>query len=453
MSLRNAEGGGEQTAVPANKAGPFELAQGISRGNFVALLIASYFSIGLMNQVGTLRAYLFSDMLKIPTDEQGRLVSFLDTVSELPSLLFSMVIGAASDKVGRRNIYALGFFFLAAAYFLFPYAQVGASLTGLIVLAAIGSTCVATMLAAVIAEYPAERTRGRLVGICFFLNGIGVASLVITMLRLPAAYQAAGANQFEAGQYSYWTAAALCLIPLVVIAFGLSRDGRHATNATALRIGVWESLKIGIDAGRDARVRLAYVSAMVTRASLSVVSGFFSLWMGAAGRDQGMTTAEALQAGSIYFGVIQLTATLWAVAVIFFIDRFDRTLALAIGAGLACASYTTMGLVDNPFQPMMLAAAMFMGIGEMSGVLASQALVGQVAPERGRGAVIGVFTFCGSLGIAAAAFLGGYLFDVWRYSAPYFVMGVASGILCLMAIYTYRITRNPPAGASAPSLA
>jgi MFS family permease len=437
------------TAAPGDAAGkrwgPFAFAPGVGRGNFVALLIASYFSIGLMNQVGTLRAYLFNDMLRIPTDEQGRLVSWLDVIAEIPSFLLSVVMGAASDRVGRRVIYAFGFAVLGLAYFLFPFVSVGPSLAAMMLLAAVGTTCIGAMLAAVIAEYPHERSRGKIVGICFFLNGIGVATLVFTMLRLPDRYTQSGANTFEAGQYSYWTAAALCVVPLIVVAFGLAPH--RATAAAAAgpdaasqseKTSLLGTMRIGISAGRDPRVALAYLSAGVSRASLSIVSGFFSLWMGAAGREQGMTTAPALKAGSIYFATIQATATLWALVVVFFIDRFDRTLALAIGAGLAALSYTTIGLVDNPFQPAMYAAAVFMGIGEMSGVLASQSLIGQVAPERGRGAVIGVFTLCGSIGIAIAAFIGGYLFDVWRYSAPYIVMGCASGMLCIAALYVYR---------------
>jgi MFS family permease len=396
-----------------------------------------------MNQLGTLRAYLFSDMLNVPSDQQGRLVGLLEPISEIPGLVLSAVFGAASDKVGRRTIYGLGFFFLAVSFFLFPFAKVGVSLFGLTILAALGTTCISTMLAAVIAEYPAERARGKLVGICFFLNGIGVATLVISMSRLPATFVASGATPFDAGKYTYWTAAALCLIPLVVVALGLARPprGSSATDDSGPRPGLLGTLATGVRAARDKRIRLAYLSAAVTRASLSIVSGFFFLWLTNEGREQGMTTAEATAQAGKYFAAIQGTATIWAVIVIFFIDRFDRTLAMAIGAGLACASYTTMGLVDNPFQPAMFAAAVFLGIGEMSGVLASQSLIGQVAPEQGRGAVIGVFTLAGSVGIMVASYTGGYLFDIWRYSAPYLVMGVTSGILCLMAIYTYRTTR------------
>lgn len=428
---------GSPAAASANKLGPFDLAPGISGRNVSSLLVASYFSIGLLNQVGTLRAYLFNEMLDVPAGQQGRLVSVLETVAELYSIVLAALVGAASDRLGRRTIYAAGFAFLAFAFLVFPHTAVGPSLIIATLIAATGATCIATMLSAVIADYPAERARGRLVGICFFLNGMGVASLVGLLLSMPAKYRAAGADSFAAGLYSYWTVAALCLIPLLFVAFGLARNGSRDESE---RLGFLATVRSGFAAARDVRVLLAYVSAAVSRASLSIVSGFFSLWMARAGSAQGMSTAEALAAGSKYFITIQVTATLWAVLVIFFIDRYDRVLALAVAAALACASYTTIGLVDNPFQPWMYAAAVFMGIGEMSGVLASQALIGQVAPPKVRGAAIGVFTLFGSLGILLAAIVGGYLFDTWRYSAPYFVMGVSSGVLCLLAILVYMRT-------------
>jgi MFS family permease len=174
---------------------------------------------------------------------------------------------------------------------------------------------------------------------------------------------------------------------------------------------------------------------------LSIISAFFFLWMVQAGKQQGMTPAEALSASSGIFVVIQITATLWAVTVITFIDRVDRVLFMAVASALASGSYVWFGLQDNPFQPAMYVAAVFLGIGEMSGILASQALIGQVAPERGRGAVIGVFTLCGSVGIFLAAIVGGTLFDAWRPSAPYIVMGCTSGLLCALATYTWIQTR------------
>lgn len=426
------------------RVGPWELAPGIERSNFFALLGAAFFSIGLLTLVGNLRPYLFNEMLAVPPDVQGRLSGLLDIVSEIPALLLSSLVGAASDRLGRRVLYATGFLILAGSYFLFPFVSYGPALFLMVLVIACGSTLISAMLGTVIADYPRETSRGKLVGICFFLNGLGVASLVGVASQLPKLFQSRGLDPFTAGQYTYWTVAALCLVPLLIVGRGLARGvpaSRQDARDAESRGGMFATLRIGLQAARDRRVRLAYLSAAVSRASLSVISAFFFLWMTKAGEAQGMSVSEAYARSGGIFATIQISATLWAVLVIFFIDRLNRLLTMAIGAALACASYTLFGLVDNPFQPIMFAAAVFLGIGEMSGILASQALIGQVAPPQGRGAVIGVFTLCGSVGIFLAAAIGGALFDAWRPSAPYIIMGVTSGFLCIAATYVYRMHR------------
>jgi MFS family permease len=421
------------------KVGIWELAPGIERSNFYALLGAAFFSIGLLTLVGNLRPYLFNSMLGIPDDIQGRVSGTMDVISEIPAFLLSGLVGAASDRLGRRVIYAMGFAILAVGYLLFPFAAFDWTLYAMVFITACGASLVSAMLSAVIADYPQETSRGKMVGICFFLNGLGVATLVGLAAQLPKFYLAQGMDPVAAGRAAYWSVAALCLVPMVIVLRGLARrapgqlDGREPVLAT---------LRVGLAAARDARVRLAYCSAAVSRASLSIISAFFFLWMVQAGKEQGMTPAEALSRGGGIFVAIQITATLWAITVISFIDRVDRVLFMAVASGLACASYIWFGLVDDPFQPAMYVAAVFLGIGEMSGILASQALVGQVAPARGRGAVIGVFTLCGSLGIFLAAVVGGTLFDTWRPSAPYIVTGCVSGLLCLLAVHTWMTGRR-----------
>lgn len=431
-----------QDATPSptgTKVGIWELSPGIERSNFFSLLGAAFFSIGVLTLVGNLRPYLFNSMLAIPDDVQGRVSAGMDVVSEIPALLLSGLVGAASDKLGRRAIYAMGFLIMSMGYLLFPFVGYDWTLYAMVLVTACGASLIAAMLGTVIADYPRESSRGKLVGICFFLNGLGIATLVGLAAQLPKLYQAQGLTAYEAGRYTYWTVAAICLVPMIIVARGLARGSPARLDA---RAPLFATLRTGIAAARDLRIRLAYFSAAVSRASLSVISAFFFLWMVQAGKEQGMTPAEALSRSGGIFVTIQLTATLWAIIVISFIDRIDRVLTMTVGAALACASYVTFGLVDDPFQPVMYAAAVFLGVGEMSGILASQALIGQVAPAQARGAVIGVFTLCGSFGIFLAAIVGGSLFDIWRPSAPYVVMGTVSGLLCILAARTWRQTRH-----------
>lgn len=134
----------------------WDLSPGIERSNFYALLGTAFFSIGLLTLGGNLRPYLFNSMLDIPDDIQGRVSASMDVVSEIPALLLSGLIGAASDRLGRRIIYGMGFAILAVGYALFPFARFDWTLYAMIFITACGASLIAAMLSAVIADYPRE---------------------------------------------------------------------------------------------------------------------------------------------------------------------------------------------------------------------------------------------------------------------------------------------------------
>ena len=426
-------------APPPLKIGPWELVPGVKRAHFNALLGASFFTIGLMTLVGNLQPYLFNAVLEVPIGEQGKLSGSLASFNEILFLMTASFIGAASDKVGRRPLYALGFVIMASAYVLYPLATEASQLFLFRGIFAIGAACVSSMLAAIIADYAMESSRGRLVGICFFLNGIGVATLVVFGGRLPKIIEAIGAEPVMAARCAYWTVAALCFLPFLIVAFGLQAG---APARIEKKDPLLTTLRIGLEAAREPRILLAYFSAMVSRGDLAVLSTFFLLWITTYGIGQGLSPAEAQAAGTKFFGLAQIMATLWALVVIAFIDKLDRTLALALAMILASASYLIIGSIDDPLGSGMYLAAAFMGIGEMSAILASQSLIGQVAGDRGRGAIIGVFSMFGAAGILMASFVGGILFDAWKPSAPYLLVGAADGVLAMFALVVYFKSRS-----------
>lgn len=439
MSITANASAGSASLPPPLKIGPWELVPGVKRAHFNALLGASFFTIGLMTLVGNLQPYLFNAVLAIPIGEQGKLSGSLASFNEILFLVAASFIGAASDKVGRRPIYALGFVIMASAYVLYPLATEASQLFLFRGIFAIGAACVSSMLAAIIADYAMESSRGRLVGICFFLNGIGIATLVVFGGRLPKIIEAMGAEPVMAARCAYWTVAALCFLPFLIVAFGLQAG---APARIEKKDPLLTTLRIGLEAAREPRILLAYFSAMVSRGDLAVLSTFFLLWITTYGIGQGLSPADAQAAGTKFFGLAQITATLWALVVIAFIDKLDRTLALALAMVLASASYLIIGSIDDPLGSGMYIAAAFMGIGEMSAILASQSLIGQVAGDRGRGAIIGVFSMFGAAGILVASFVGGILFDARKPSAPYLLVGAADGVLAVFALLVYFKSRR-----------
>jgi nitrate/nitrite transporter NarK len=67
----------------------------------------------------------------------------------------------------------------------------------------------------------------------------------------------------------------------------------------------------------------------------------------------------------------------------------------------------------------------------------SSALVGQEAPEKSRGSILGVFGVIGAIGIAVATFVGGEIFDSIGKTAPFAMMVCFNLVIVTWALYVY----------------
>jgi MFS family permease len=150
----------------------------------------------------------------------------------------------------------------------------------------------------------------------------------------------------------------------------------------------------------------------------------------------------ARTAGSL-FAMVMTAALLWAPVMGWLNDRLERTLAMAISLTIAAAGYSVMGLISDPLAGWIYPASILLGMGQMSVTLASQTLLGQEAPKKSRGAIVGTFTVFGAAGILFVTSIGGRIYDSIDPSAPFVLIGVANGLLALLAFWLIR--RSKPA--------
>jgi nitrate/nitrite transporter NarK len=73
-------------------------------------------------------------------------------------------------------------------------------------------------------------------------------------------------------------------------------------------------------------------------------------------------------------------------------------------------------------------------------------VIGKEAPERGRGAVLGMWSWCGALGILTVALAGGYLFDNVSQVGPFLFVGAANLVLFVWAALLVRRSSSGQAG-------
>lgn len=414
-----------------NRLGPIWLAPNISRFNAVTFLYASFVCIAFMTLINLLQAYVLTENLNVPQSDQGTLTGDLAFFQEIVTLALVAPAGILSDRIGRRPVFLFGMVMMAVGFALYPTATSVAELTVYRCFYAMGTACVGGMIGTVVADYPQELSRGKMIAASGLLNGLGLVVIAGLIGRLPEVFQDGGASAVDAGRYTFWIVSVFVLVSAVVLRIGL-KGGTPAR--VEERTGFKELMQAGFKHVHNPRIALAYGSAFAARADLVIVGTFITLWAIQAGQAEGLTASEALSKGTIAFVVAQSAAVCWAPFMGLIIDRYNRVTAQAVAMVLAGAGYLSMGFISSPLDPATYGAFALLGAGQLSALFSSQGLIGQEAPEKERGAVVGVFGVCGAIGILFATIIGGRLFDAVGPSGPFVLMGFANIVLLIWAI-------------------
>jgi MFS family permease len=421
----------DSTGNTAARFGRLRLSPGVMPRHVMAYLWASFVSIGLFAYGTTLQPYIFTVNLRIPPEQRGVLSGDLQFWQEVLALLVMAFIGAWADRVGRRALYVLGFVITAVAYATYPFAQNYDQLFMFRMILAVGVGMLGALMQIVLADYPIDEDRGKLAGTATLLNCLGALIFLGGLSRLPAQFHNAGLSELWAGRAAYLLAGAVCLISAVIML--ALKPGRPPL--AVARTPILTLVRLGIAAGKSPRIALAYAASFTSRADLVIVALFLSLWVQTVATGEGFSAPEAAQKQGMLFGVVQGAALLWAPVFGRLTDRFDRVTMVIVALILSIVGYGWVGLIDNPLHSSAFPAAIMMGIGQSSGVIATQVLVGQEAPGAIRGAIVGMVGFFGALGILVISKVGGVAYDQWMPGAPFMIMAMANALLLAYALY------------------
>jgi MFS family permease len=419
------------TGTPGGKFWFIGLAPGVTRGNMWTYVLAAYGTIGLLTFVAIGTPYVLNANLGIAGAVQGRITGDLQLLNEVIMILAFAPLGILADRIGRREVYAAGLLAMGVAYFLYPLASSVAELGAYRVVYAVGIAAATGMLGTVVADYPDDHSRGRLIAIGGVLNGIGVVTVTLGVGRLPKWLVAQGYDAITAGRITHWLIAGICVLLAVIVGIGLKRGTPvHSSERLPFR----ELARSGLREARNPRIALAYACAFIARSDLVILGTFTVLWGQTAAMQDGMDAAHASGVGSRLFGTASLAALLWLPFLGYILDRINRVSGVILCMGLASVAYLAMLFVTDPALPSQMGWFVLLGIGQISAFLGATVLISTEAPLATRGAVIGMFNVVGAIGILISTGIGGRLFDSVGPAAPFAMIGVVAAIVTVFAI-------------------
>lgn len=416
----------------ALRLGPIWLNPGISRRNALTYFYAAFFTIGMLAFVSFMQPYLLTENLGIPSDQQGRATSILVLPYELAFMIMVGPLGALADRIGRRPIYVAGFLWMGTALALFPLAENLLQLGLLRAFYGVGSACITSMMATVLADYPQERSRGMMLagsGIC---NGLGAVFMVGLLSQVPRLFGSLGYDALMSGRLTYWCGTALAVVTALIISRGLKpgKPGKPYERQPLRRL-----VGQGVSQARtNPRIAIACMEAFVARGDLVVVATFLSLWVKEVGLLAGMSLPEAVAKAGMLAVLVSVSQLLFSPVVGVVLDRVDRLTGMAMAMGMAGTAYLWVGFSPDPLALVFIPAAILLGMGEAAAILSGAALIGQEAKEDIRGSVLGLFNFCGSVGTLSIGVISGILFDAWMPSAPFVFVGFINLLILALAI-------------------
>jgi MFS family permease len=370
-------------------------------------------------------------MLAVPRSNQGTISGNLAFTQEIIAIFLVAMFGMLSDRIGRRPVMVFGTLVVAIGFALYPYAT---SITELFIYRAVfatGAAALSSVLAIIVNDYPQERSRGKLISVHSVLNALGVAVFAILLGRLPTVFTSNGYDPVTSGQYTMLLVAGLTFVSGLIFLRGL-KGGTPEKDYNKPSVG--ELVKVGIESAKNPRIALAFGATLLARADVSVNGIFISLWAITSGAALGLSAGEAIKRVVVVIVITNLLSIVWAFVFGSIIDRINRVTAMVIAMSLGTVAYGSMYFVDSPLNYSNLPFFILISASAIGTVIATSSLIGQEAPMRQRGTVIGFSAFFGAVGILAATKFGGQLFDVIGPRGPFLLIAVTHATLLLAAI-------------------
>jgi len=413
--------------------------------------------IGLLMVIpAILQPAFLKDIIKVSMDFFGSINGLLQNMSQIATLLFVGYVGMLSDRVGRKILAIIGFFVLAVFFFLYLYSnQIAAALNlpqgfsaticaalsfapsraaefsdfgqGLFaayiirLIIGIGLVLVYPQFITMVADYVAEKDRGKGMALNGMMMGLG--SLLIFGIVAPIGKKAGV-------EIVFYISAAIALAGIIFTATGL-RD--RLPEKKAKKKGIMEILKV---VNRRLPLKASYLVTLITRADIVIIATFLVSWAVKLADQYNMTSEAATLKGSIPMIVMGVFSMICMPVIGILIDKWGRIPTIILSLLLGGVGLILMGVSPNPFSGLIFLAILLAGFGLSGAVVGANTLAADASPKGLVGSILGGLNTMQPIGVLFFLGIGGYLFDAF---GPGWAFGVKGGATLILFIWMFAV--------------
>jgi len=421
----------------ANTFMGIEVASGITKGNFYVLFLLSFLCNWVMTIGILIRPAFLKGIIGIPDAQAGVINSTLQVVASVGGVIFTILVGALSDRFGRKPILLIGFLSVAFMYIIYGYTKTIAnfmgitSLTVTLVLLGVISLIFAVVmlftwpqLITLAADYTVPKSRGRIMAIQGMMMGISAIILFGVLGQLP---------KYIGIMPMFFLGASFALLCFLFTIVGLTEKMPGIKE----KRNMWEDIKeLFRELNKSIELKVGYLNILSGRADIGFIASFVVIWMVTVCQKYGYTPAEATTKGAIALALMSICMQPLMPVLGILVDKWGRVPTMIITLVVGGIAICLLGFVENPFSKTLWLVIIFCGVA-FSGGLGAQAMVADSVPKHLVGTALGGLNTAMVLGGVIFAALGGLLFDKVGHGIPFVVKGAAD-ILVGLWVFSVR---------------
>lgn len=418
-------------------------------------------SIASLVFINATQTFVLIDILNYPRNLIGNASGSLAFADELLSLVFVSFWGLLSDRIGRGLVMAAGLGFMSLSIALYPWAacvfpanvpDFFRSLLFFRLIFAIGGSGTTAMITALIGDFAAPGARAKIAAFTGTSAGFGALLAVLVFARLPILIPTTFAHSFGLKNseifLTFTTMAILLLFTGILATIGLEGTLQNADRNFCLR----KRVLLSLSAARNPLVCAAYFSGFVARADSIALNLFIGPWV-----DNYMTKIGKCPA--VHDGLFvrcepakRMTSNLMSISHVatligapffgIFCDKLGPIHGVALPAFMGFISFGALYSAKRPDTAIVYVFMFLSGLADIGMIISSMALISSQSSDSQRGALAGMYSFFGAIGIIVTSKLGGYMFDHLWETSPFLIVSSSSAALLVFIAMMIILQKN-----------